>query len=268
MLFSCVIIGKALPLHSKSEIMNNKSVTPIMICMVFAFILSCLFPCEAGAVEPRIRLIHDWQPGMIVQEKEVEQAGIDRCFVSQRIDDKVWNRMKGKSWNVGCPVGRDDLRYLRLLHYNAKGEIQTGEMVVNKAIAERVVNIFKQLYQQGYRIERIALIDNYNADDDRSMEDNNTSCFNYRKVAGTSSLSKHAYGLAIDLNPRYNPYVRNGKVSPENGKDYAYNRQKRNDIPYKIDTNDLAYRLFMKAGATWGGAWKTMKDYQHFQFAK
>ncbi len=114
----------------------------------------------------------------------------------------------------------------------------------------------------------MVLIDNYNADDDRSMEDNNTSCFNYRVVAGTKNLSKHAYGLAIDLNPRYNPYVRNGKVSPENGKDYAYNRQKRNDIPYKIDTNDLAYRLFMKAGAQWGGAWKTMKDYQHFQFAK
>ena len=176
--------------------------------------------------------------------------------------------MKGKSWNVGCPVSRDGLRYLRLLHYNAKGEIQTGEMVVNKQIADRVVSIFRQLYEQKYRIERMVLIDDYNADDDRSMEDNNTSCFNYRVVAGTKSLSKHAYGLAIDLNPRYNPYVRNGKVSPENGKDYAYNRQKRNDIPYKIDTNDLAYRLFMKAGAQWGGAWKTMKDYQHFQFAK
>lgn len=236
--------------------------------MALMLMLLCLYPITAEATMPLVRLVDAWKPGMVVQKWEVEQAGIDRCFVSMRINDEVWNRMKGKSWNVGCPVGRDDLRYLRLLHHNAKGEIQTGEMVVNKAIAERVVNIFKQLYQQGYRIERIVLIDDYNADDDKSMEDNNTSCFNYRKVAGTSSLSKHAYGLAIDINPRYNPYVRNGKVSPENGKDYAYNRQKRNDIPFKIDTNDLAYRLFVKAGATWGGAWKTMKDYQHFQFAR
>lgn len=247
----------------------RKSIVYYPIALMMLVLMSwCLFPADASAKMPRVRLVEDWNPGMVVLEWEVEQAGLARCFVSEKISDQVWSRMKGKSWNVGCPVSRDGLRYLRLLHYNANGEIQTGEMVVNKIIADRVLDIFRQLYEQKYRIERMVLIDDYDADDDRSMEDNNTSCFNYRVVAGTKNLSKHAYGLAIDLNPRYNPYVRGGKVSPDNGKDYAYNRQKRKDIPYKIDTNDLAYRLFMKAGAQWGGAWKTMKDYQHFQFAK
>lgn len=99
-----------------------------------------------------------------------------------------------------------------------------------------------------------------------SMEDNNTSCFNYRVVDGTSSLSKHAYGMAIDINPLYNPYVTYPKgkrrVSPAAGAVYA---DRNKDFPYKIDKNDLCYQLFTEHGFTWGGSWKTMKDYQHFQ---
>lgn len=239
----------------------------VVAASLVALILS-LMPMVSHAQNAISVMPKTWKAGEILSQKTVDEVGVGKFFAAMPIDDGTWNRMKGKSWNVGCPVSRDGLRYLRLLHRNAKGEIQTGEMVVNKMIADRVVSIFRQLFDAGYRIERMVLIDDYDADDDRSMSDNNTSCFNYRVVAGTKSLSKHAYGLAIDLNPRYNPYVRGNNVSPLNGKDYAFNRQNRTDIPYKIDAADLAYRLFMKAGAQWGGAWKTMKDYQHFQFAK
>lgn len=238
-----------------------------LFLMLFVAMVSVQFPTNAEANEPRIKMLHDWQPGMVVSEFDVMQAGIERCFMILDIDMDVWSRINGKSWRQGCPVKRKDLRYLRLLHRNKDGNIQTGEMVVNSAVAERVIGIFKELYLQEYRIESIFLVDNYGADDDKSMEANNTSCFNYRKLEGSVNLSKHAYGLAIDINPRYNPYVKRGKVSPQNGAKYAYDREKRNDIPYKIDRNDLAYKLFKRAGAIWGGDWKTMKDYQHFQFS-
>ena len=98
------------------------------------------------------------------------------------------------------------------------------------------------------------------------MTANNTSCFNFRLVEGTTSLSKHALGLAIDINPFLNPYVstKNGQpyVSPPGSEYYA---DRSNVFPCKIDENDLCYKLFTAHGFTWGGHWKTMKDYQHFQ---
>ena len=111
------------------------------------------------------------------------------------------------------------------------------------------------------------MIDEYDGDDLASMEDNNTSCFNYRPVEGTSSLSKHALGLAIDINPFYNPYItynKDGseKVSPANASAYA---DRTSSFPYKIDENDLCYQLFKEHGFTWGGHWNSCKDYQHFQ---
>ena len=109
--------------------------------------------------------------------------------------------------------------------------------------------------------------DSYGADDEKQMADNNTSCFCFRNVPDTKKLSYHARGLAIDINTRYNPYVRyvNGKmvVQPKNGKQYA-NRNK--NFSYKIAKGDLCYRLFVQHGFIWGGSWKTLKDYQHFEY--
>ena len=111
------------------------------------------------------------------------------------------------------------------------------------------------------------LIDEYDGDDTASMEDNNTSCFNYRVVEGSTSLSKHALGRAIDINPLYNPYITYDKqggthVSPEKAAAYA---DRGMNFPYKIDENDLCYKLFTQHGFIWGGNWNSVKDYQHFQ---
>lgn len=161
----------------------------------------------------------------------------------------------------------DELRYVHILHCDFEGKPAEGELICNEAIAQDLTEIFYELYRNEYQLERVLLIDEYDGDDTASMEDNNTSCFNYRVVTGSSNLSKHAYGLAIDVNPFYNPYITyNGdgskKVSPAAAEIYA---DRSASFPYKIDENDLCYKLFIQHGFIWGGNWNSSKDYQHFQ---
>ena len=183
------------------------------------------------------------------------------------LSDSLFARMQGRSYPEGWTVPRSDLRHVRVLHVDAQGKVHKGELVCNKAIAQDLLEIFRQLYQARYPIEKIRLIDDYDADDEQSMRDNNTSSFCSRTVSGTKKLSKHALGMAVDINTRYNPWVRKGTdgrqlVSPDNGRLYA-NRQK--SYPYKIVKGDLLYRLFIQHGFRWGGNWRSMKDYQHFE---
>ena len=188
-------------------------------------------------------------------------------FSMQTIPDSIFQRMQGRSWPKGCTIRRADLRYLRLSHFDAEKKEHVGEMVCNKSIANDLLEIFRELYRQKYPIQRIRLIDDYDADDERSMRDNNTSCFCYRRVSGTTKLSKHALGMAVDINTLYNPYVRTGKngrriVEPATATNYV-NRQKA--FPYKIVIGDLLHRLFLQHGFKWGGSWRTVKDWQHFE---
>lgn len=163
----------------------------------------------------------------------------------------------------------DDLCYLHILHYDFDGNPAEGELICNSAIAQDLVEIFYELYRNEYQLESVLLIDEFDGDDTASMEANNTSCFNYRVVEGSTSLSKHALGLAIDINPLYNPYITYEKdgsenISPAAAMDYA---DRSASFPYKIDENDLCYKLFIQHGFTWGGNWNSCKDYQHFQKA-
>ncbi len=174
---------------------------------------------------------------------------------------------EGAEGSQELAITYDDLRYLHILHYDFEGNPAEGELICNQAIAQDLVEIFYQLYRNEYQLEKVRLIDEYDGDDTASMEDNNTSCFNYRVVEGTTSLSKHALGLAIDINPFYNPYVTyesdgSQKVSPADALDYA---DRSAHFPYKIDESDLCYKLFTEHGFTWGGNWNSSKDYQHFQ---
>jgi len=164
----------------------------------------------------------------------------------------------------------EELRYVHILHYDFDGRVAEGELVCNEYIAQDLVEIFYELYRNEYQLERVLLIDEYNGDDTASMEDNNTSCFNYRPVAGSASLSKHALGLAVDINPLYNPYITytaDGEmnVSPASAQPYA---DRSGAFPYKIDADDLCSKLFLQHGFTWGGNWNNVKDYQHFQKVK
>lgn len=183
-------------------------------------------------------------------------------FYVTKISDELFEKMQGKSYKKNCTVPREELRYIHVLHKNYKGKTLEGEMVVNRHIAKKVMGIFKKLYQENYPIERMRLVDEYDADDEMSMRDNNSSSFNFRLIANSKKVSKHGYGLAVDINTRYNPYVKKQFVQPATSKKYV-NRSKK--FKYKITKGDLAYKLFKKAGFEWGGEWKTCKDYQHFE---
>lgn len=232
--------------------------------------LSLLIPFSAAiATSPtsKPQTPEEWETGKIISSSIVRKYGVVRCFTQQPISDNLFKRIYGKSFKHNCTVSRSSLRYLRLLHYNSDGNIMVGEMICNKDIADDLLSIFRKLFDAHYPIERIQLIDDYDADDIKSMNHNNTSCFNFRAISGSKKLSNHSLGRAIDINPLYNPYVKrssNGKVivNPESGSQYA-DRSKK--FKYKIDHNDLAYRLFTQYGFRWGGNWRTLKDYQHFE---
>ena len=203
-------------------------------------------------------------------ENATETAGVPvNAFYRESLSEDVKARICGISYpkdGEKAQISYEELAYVHVLHYDFNGQVQEGELICNQTIAQDLVEIFEELYEHQYPIEKIRLVDEYGGDDDASMADNNTSCFNYRLIAGTDRLSNHSYGLAIDINPFYNPYVttRGGQmqVSPVGADAYADRSQ---DFAYKIDREDLCYQLFIAHGFTWGGDWKNSKDYQHFE---
>ncbi|MCD7820811.1 MAG: M15 family metallopeptidase [Clostridiales bacterium] len=208
--------------------------------------------------------VYAMDAGTVLTAEQLEGLDTNELFFYEEISDGVFARMEGVSFGADCTTAREDLRYVRVLHTGFDGETHIGELVVNRAIAEDIVEIFQSLYEASYPIEKMLLVDEYGGDDELSMEDNNTSCFNFRAVSGTEHLSQHAYGLAIDVNPLYNPYITSSGYEPYNAGDYI---DRTLDFDYKIDESDLCYQLFTQRGFTWGGSWSSVKDYQHFQKA-
>ena len=205
--------------------------------------------------------------GTVIDGTRIDPEHFGLYFTSEPISETVFARINGISYQENPNISLNDLRYLRMLHYTPDGGQAAGEMIVNKQIAADVLAIFRELYTMQYPIEKMLLIDEYSGDDEASMADNNTSAFNYRVVAGTSTLSRHAVGMAIDLNPCMNPYITYNadgteNISPENAVAFA---DRSASFQMKIDTSDAAYKLFTAYGFEWGGSWTTVKDYQHFE---
>lgn len=199
------------------------------------------------------------------EPETAESSKIAEFYVSE-IPDNIFAKMQGKSYKSDCTVPREDLRYVHVLHTDFDGKTKEGELVVNKAIADDVCDIFEKLYEAEYPIDKIRLVDEYDADDEASMGDDNTSAFNFRFISHTTKISKHGLGMAVDINTLYNPYVKtvdgNLSVEPANAADYV---DRSADFPHKIDHDDLCYQLFIEHGFTWGGDWTHSKDYQHFE---
>lgn len=199
------------------------------------------------------------------QAEDMETWG-QKTFYYEELSQEIRERITGKSYGENCVVPYEELCYISVLYWGFDDQTHTGEMIVNRAIAEDVVEIFRELYEAKYPIERMVLIDEYDADDNASMAENNSSAFNYRVIEGTDRISLHGYGLAIDINPLYNPYIHNlnGKqvVTPVEG---ALYEDRTLECPYYIREGDVCYQAFIKRGFTWGGEWKNNKDYQHFQ---
>ncbi|MEM9562617.1 MAG: DUF4214 domain-containing protein [Actinomycetota bacterium] len=171
------------------------------------------------------------------------------------------------SWRSGCPVGPEQLRALTLDHVGADGGHARGVLVVHEDVVDEVVAIFAELYTARFPIASMRPVDEFvgddgRASDDRSMEANNTSGFNCRAITGGTRFSRHAWGLAIDLNPVENPYVSGSTVLPPAGVSHV---DRSIYHPAMIRQGDVVTRAFAAAGWTWGGDFRTLADYQHFQ---
>lgn len=192
---------------------------------------------------------------------------LDSSFRIEDIPDTLFQRMQGRSFNEPSPVTREQLRLLTVLYTDFDGNTRTGRMVCNVRIAGDLLEIFRELYDNAYPIESVRLVDDFDGDDNASMRADNSSCFNVRpKSSFSSGFSAHAYGLAVDINPLYNPYVRTRdgvtSIEPEEAAPYI---DRGRDFPHKIDREDLCCRLFRGHGFAWGGSWRSVKDYQHFE---
>lgn len=202
----------------------------------------------------------------LAAERGGEQAA-DPAYASsvRRIGPALAERMR-TSHRPGCPVPLRDLRLLRMTHRDLDGRARAGEMVVHRRHARDVTRTFGRLYDAGWPIARMRLVDDYGGDDERSMAAGNTSGFNCRRVAGQADWSDHAYGAAIDLNPVQNPYVRAGSVDPPAGRRFAdVDRGATAPVaPGVIKADDAVVAAFARIGWEWGGTWQSAQDYQHF----
>jgi hypothetical protein len=170
--------------------------------------------------------------------------------------------MTGRSWRPGCPVGFFDLRLVTARHWGFDGHVRTGRLVVHRTVARPVVRVLRRLYDGRFPIRRMRLIDAYGGSDFRSIEADNTSAFNCRRVEGTTRWSMHAYGLAIDVNPIENPYVTaEGRVAHRASRPYVDRTRIRPGMAYRGGT---LVNAFTSIGWGWGGAWSGVNDYQHF----
>ncbi len=185
------------------------------------------------------------------------------------ITPQIEARMRaGHSYRDGCPVKVGDLRYLRMSYLGFDGKTHTGSMIVHKDVAKDVVQIFRKLYEIKYPIRRMRLVSDYGGDDFQSIEADNTSAFNCRPVTGGKRWSNHAYGKAIDINPLENPYIsRSGHIAHRASLPYRIRRHKNPFRPEDraiIAPNDPIVKIFKSRGWRWGGDWRSVKDYQHF----
>jgi hypothetical protein len=165
------------------------------------------------------------------------------------------------TWRPGCPVAADELSWVRLTFTGFDGRRHTGELLVNRAVADDVVEVFRRLYAARFPIEEMRITRADELDAPPTGDGNNTGAFACRPVRGETVFSQHAYGLAIDINPFQNPYVKGSLVLPELASAYL----DRDDVrPGMILADGPVVRAFDRIGWGWGGSWHTLKDLQHF----
>jgi hypothetical protein len=181
--------------------------------------------------------------------------------------DIIEDMKQKKIWQATCPVSLEQLKMLKLSYIDFTGATKhDGKMIVHEAVAERTIIIFKKLFQLKFPINKIKLINDYNGDDELSMQDNNSSAFMCREITGGGRASLHSYGVAIDINPVQNPYLKPNQHSvtllPIEGKDYL------NRINIRPGMVEPIAEIFIQQGFIWGGTWNDPVDWMHFQLPR
>ena len=237
-----------LNIHRKNVSATDKLCMRAAYLIVFINFLICTFFIISVQASP-------------IDMKETEDFPI---FSSEPLPQAVETLIYGVSYkevNGIKPPAYSDLAYLTLSYINFDGERCVGNMIVAAELGDEVVEIFMELFDNGFPIYQMELIDVFDADDDKSMADNNSSAFNFRLVKGKKKISKHGLGTAIDINPVQNPYITNGRYSPPASEEY---KDRSNIRQGMIVKGDVCYNAFTSRGWTWGGYWNN-KDYQHFE---
>ena len=165
------------------------------------------------------------------------------------------------TWIDGCPVAPEDLAYLTVTFHGFDGHNHTGEIIVAASVADDIVSVFEQLHAARFPIEEMRIVTMADLDAPPTGDTNNTTGFVCRPVTGGTAFSEHAKGLAIDINPFHNPYVRGYLILPELAAAYTDRADER---PGVIREGDVVVEAFAAIGWTWGGDWRSLKDYQHF----
>jgi len=183
-------------------------------------------------------------------------------FTREPLPENIISQITGVTFHDNTPFDYSFLTYVTVTHVNFYGESIIGHLIVADEIGDEVLEIFKEIYESGFPIHSIRLIDYFNASDYESMAANNSHAFNFRYIAGTNVISRHGFGMAIDINPVQNPYYRNGVIWPAIGEPYLDRSYIR---PGMIIPGDAVYTAFMSRGWTWGGNWTSPRDYHHFE---
>ena len=171
----------------------------------------------------------------------------------------IYGKDKDYIYKTGVPIDiSSQMTVIEVEFIDFHGNNSLGMLVVNKKVAKELKKIFEEIKNSGFQIEKIVPISEYGWDDDKSMEDNNSSAYNYRFVANSKKLSNHSYGMAIDINPQYNPMIVKDKIYPQNG---VYSKENIGTIT----SDSSVVKIFKKYGWKWGGDYKSLKDYQHFE---
>lgn len=176
------------------------------------------------------------------------------------ITPEVRERM-GQTWSPACPVGLDELRYVTVVFRGFDGAAHTGEIVVNAAVAEDVVEVFRRLFAADFPVEEMRLPTTADLQAPPTGDGNNTASYVCRAARGQTTWSQHAYGLAVDVNPFHNPLVKRDLVLPELASAYADRSAVR---PGMHLPGGPAVQAFAAVGWEWGGDWRSSKDWMHF----
>lgn len=169
--------------------------------------------------------------------------------------------LRRSTWNKECPVAVDELSYLTVTFWGFDKQRHTGELIVNRSVARDVVSVFRQIHRARWPIEEMRVTARRELDAPPTGDGNNTSAFVCRAARLSEEWSEHAYGLAVDVNPFQNPYVRDDLTLPELAMAYRDRSWRR---PGMLEAGDPVTSAFGQIGWEWGGDWNSSKDWMHF----
>lgn len=165
------------------------------------------------------------------------------------------------TWRSDCPVGADELDWVRLTFRGFDGERHTGELLVNSRVSADVVQVFGELWDADFPLEEMRVTEARELDLEPTGDGNNTGSFVCRPSQGGERPSEHALGLAVDVNPFQNPYRKGDVVIPELASAYLDRVDERAGM---VLPGGPVVEAFDRVGWGWGGAWRTLTDPMHF----